>query len=106
MFSPKPIIGILGGIGSGKSFVARLFGEIADYLEVKGENPFRVRAYRRAAQTLETLTEEASVLGERRDVVVAAVPVLGAAWYREELARRYGLGDPAVPWSGTAAAVP
>jgi len=45
--------------------IARLFGEIADYLEVKGENPFRVRAYRRAAQTLETLTEEASVLGER-----------------------------------------
>ena len=27
MFSGKPIIGISGGIGSGKSFVARLFGE-------------------------------------------------------------------------------
>jgi DNA polymerase/3'-5' exonuclease PolX len=24
--------------------------EIADFLEIKGENPFRVRAYRRAAQ--------------------------------------------------------
>ncbi len=45
--------------------IADLLGEIADYLEVKGENPFRVRAYRRAAQTLELLTEEASVLAER-----------------------------------------
>ncbi|MBI4536522.1 MAG: DNA polymerase/3'-5' exonuclease PolX [candidate division NC10 bacterium] len=45
--------------------IAALFTEIADYLEVKGENPFRVRAYRRAAQTLETLAEQASVLAER-----------------------------------------
>jgi dephospho-CoA kinase len=28
VFSNKPIIGIVGGIGSGKSFIARLFGEI------------------------------------------------------------------------------
>ena len=28
MFAGKPIIGISGGIGSGKSFVARLFGEM------------------------------------------------------------------------------
>ena len=28
MFDGKPIIGIAGGIGSGKSFVARLFGEL------------------------------------------------------------------------------
>lgn len=28
MFSKKPIIGIVGGIGSGKTFVARLFGEL------------------------------------------------------------------------------
>ena len=28
MFAGKPIIGIAGGIGSGKSFVARLFGEM------------------------------------------------------------------------------
>ena len=27
MFQGKPIIGIAGGIGSGKSFVAKLFGE-------------------------------------------------------------------------------
>jgi dephospho-CoA kinase len=28
MFQAKPIIGIAGGIGSGKSFVARMFGEL------------------------------------------------------------------------------
>lgn len=28
MFAGKPIIGIVGGIGSGKSFVARVFGEM------------------------------------------------------------------------------
>src|SRR5690349_1519146 len=28
MFAGRPIIGITGGIGSGKSFVARLFGEL------------------------------------------------------------------------------
>ena len=28
MFAGKPVIGIIGGIGSGKSFVARLFGEM------------------------------------------------------------------------------
>ena len=28
MFAGKPIIGIAGGIGSGKSFVASLFGEL------------------------------------------------------------------------------
>jgi dephospho-CoA kinase len=28
MFAGKPVIGVAGGIGSGKSFVARLFGEL------------------------------------------------------------------------------
>src|SRR5687767_11437573 len=28
MFAGKPIIGITGGIGSGKSFVAKIFGEL------------------------------------------------------------------------------
>ncbi len=35
--------------------VARIFNEIADLLEIKGENPFRIRAYRRAAQNIEGL---------------------------------------------------
>ncbi|UCD85576.1 MAG: DNA polymerase/3'-5' exonuclease PolX [Deltaproteobacteria bacterium] len=38
--------------------IARVFMEIADLLEIKGENPFRIRAYRRAAQNLEGLTRD------------------------------------------------
>jgi DNA polymerase (family 10) len=32
--------------------IARIFNDIADLLEIKGENPFRIRAYRRAAQNM------------------------------------------------------
>jgi DNA polymerase (family 10) len=35
--------------------IARIFNDIADLLEIKGENPFRIRAYRRAAQNIEGL---------------------------------------------------
>lgn len=35
--------------------IAKIFDEIADLLEIKGENPFRIRAYRRAAQNIEGL---------------------------------------------------
>ncbi len=44
--------------------VARVFNEIADMLELKGENPFRIRAYRRAAQNIEALSMEVSGLDE------------------------------------------
>ncbi|MEW6163297.1 MAG: DNA polymerase/3'-5' exonuclease PolX [Nitrospirota bacterium] len=36
--------------------IARIFNDIADLLEIKGENPFRIRAYRHAAQNIEGLT--------------------------------------------------
>ena len=47
------------------SEVAALFNEIADFLEIKGENPFRVRAYRRAAQAMEGLTEDVAAVAAR-----------------------------------------
>lgn len=37
--------------------VARIFNDIADLLEIKGENPFRIRAYRKAAINVESLTQ-------------------------------------------------
>jgi DNA polymerase (family X) len=37
--------------------VARVFGEIGDLLEIKGENPFKIRAYRNAADTIAHLAE-------------------------------------------------
>ena len=42
--------------------VARQFDLMGDVLELKGENPFRIRAYRRAARNLEALTEDVEVL--------------------------------------------
>jgi DNA polymerase (family X) len=36
--------------------IAMIFNRIADYLEIKNDNPFRIRAYRRASQNLESLT--------------------------------------------------
>jgi len=37
--------------------IAAMFDQTADLLEVKGENQFRVRAYRRAARTIEGLPQ-------------------------------------------------
>ncbi|MGD9079085.1 MAG: DNA polymerase/3'-5' exonuclease PolX, partial [Desulfobacterales bacterium] len=38
--------------------IAAIFEEIADFLEIEGENPFRIRAYRNAARTVTGLGEE------------------------------------------------
>jgi DNA polymerase (family 10) len=40
--------------------IAALFSQVADLLEIQGENPFRVRAYRSAARTLGDLGESAA----------------------------------------------
>jgi DNA polymerase/3'-5' exonuclease PolX len=37
--------------------VAQVFDEVADLLELLGENPFRTRAYRRAAVTVRDLAQ-------------------------------------------------
>ena len=37
--------------------IAAMFDQTADLLEIKGDNPFRVRAYRRAARTVEGLPQ-------------------------------------------------
>ncbi len=55
--------------------IAKLFNEIADFLEVKGENPFRIRAYRRAAQTVEGLPDDVAALAER--AALLEVPGIG-----------------------------
>ncbi|HUV01946.1 MAG TPA: DNA polymerase/3'-5' exonuclease PolX [Desulfobacteria bacterium] len=48
--------------------IARIFNEIADILEVKGENAFKIRAYRKAALTIETLIQDLTVIAERGGV--------------------------------------
>ena len=55
--------------------IAKIFNDIADLLEIKGENPFRIRAYRRAALNIESFTKN-----------VAEAP-------REELVQIPGIGQ-------------
>ena len=45
--------------------VARIFNAIAEMLEIKGGNPFRIRAYRRAAENIEGLADDVATLIER-----------------------------------------
>lgn len=42
--------------------IAAAFDEIADLLEIEGANPFRIRAYRNAARTLQDLPQDAAVM--------------------------------------------
>lgn len=46
--------------------VARLFDRMADLLEIRGDNPFRIRAYRRASQSLEGLGEDIEVIAKEQ----------------------------------------
>ena len=48
--------------------IAIVFNNIADLLEIRGENPFRIRAYRRAAQNLEGIAEDLEVIAKRGDL--------------------------------------
>ncbi len=50
------------------SEIAQLFHEVADLLEIQGENPFRVRAYRRAAESLEALSEGVATIAARGEL--------------------------------------
>ncbi|MFH0930546.1 MAG: helix-hairpin-helix domain-containing protein, partial [Candidatus Zixiibacteriota bacterium] len=40
--------------------IANIFYRIAEILEIQGENPFKIRAYIEAAQTVESYTRELS----------------------------------------------
>jgi DNA polymerase (family 10) len=51
------------------SDIARIFNRVADLLEIKAANPFRVRAYRNAARTVEDEPQSmASLLDEGKDL--------------------------------------
>lgn len=49
--------------------IAQRFEEFADLLEIKGDNPFRIRAYRNAARTVEDLPHELeTMVAEEKDL--------------------------------------
>jgi DNA polymerase (family 10) len=56
---------------------ARLFEEIADLLEIQDANPFRIRAYRNAARTIETLSQPIESLLEDEDAKLEDLPGIG-----------------------------
>ena len=45
--------------------IAQVFGEIADLLEIKGENAFKIRAYRSAAETIGTSADAVARLDDK-----------------------------------------
>lgn len=55
--------------------IAKIFNEIAGLLEVKGENPFRIRAYRKAAQNIDGLPKDVSLMTEKE---LLEIPGIGA----------------------------
>jgi DNA polymerase (family X) len=54
--------------------IAKIFSEIAELLELKGENVFRIRAYQRASQNLDGLTKDVAALKQDE---LEAIPGIG-----------------------------
>ena len=80
--------------------LARVFGEIGDLLEIKGENPFKIRAYRNAADTIAHLPESISTLapadrlgipGIGKDLAAKLAELIetGASRYHQELLEEF-----------------
>lgn len=57
--------------------ITRVFREIADMLEAKRDNIFKIRAYRKAAASIETLTEPLGNLA--REERLGEMPGVGPA---------------------------
>jgi DNA polymerase (family 10) len=80
--------------------IAQLFGEIADLLEIKGENVFKLRAYRSASETIAAWPEP---VARMTDAQLRALPGIGkdlaakvrelaetgASVYHQELAQQF-----------------
>ncbi len=57
--------------------IARVFSEIADLLEIKGDNPFRIRSYRNAAEAIEGLPESLKALYEKGEEGLKGIHAIG-----------------------------
>lgn len=57
--------------------IGDLFDETADLLEIQGENPFRVRAYRNAARTIRELDKPLAVLIQSPEFQLTNLPGIG-----------------------------
>ena len=55
--------------------ISAIFSEIANILEIKGDNPFRIRAYQKAAQNIQGLTDDIEVFF--KDNKLTDIPGIG-----------------------------
>ena len=80
--------------------IARVLTEIGDLLEIKGENPFKIRAYRNAAETIVhepapvagmTAAERLALPGVGKDLAAKIGELLdtGAIQYHQELLEEF-----------------
>jgi DNA polymerase (family X) len=56
--------------------IANIFYETADLMEVRGDDPFRIRSYRRAGEALETLTQQVAEIHQDEKALLA-IPGIG-----------------------------
>ena len=63
--------------------IAGIFGEIADLLEVKGDNPFRIRSYRNAALTIENLPVDIKTMYRQDENSLEDLPRIGKALHEK-----------------------
>ncbi|MCJ7717469.1 MAG: helix-hairpin-helix domain-containing protein [Anaerolineales bacterium] len=62
------------------SEIARIFNKVADLLEIKGENPFRIRAYRNAARTVGDLSQNISEMVSGKDDLSKLPEIYNVIW--------------------------
>src|SRR5712691_2720173 len=63
--------------------IAKIFTEIADLLEIKSENPFKIRAYRNAADTIAHVTDRLGACSDEQLRAIAGIGKDLAAKIRE-----------------------
>ena len=85
--------------------IARVFTDIADLLKLKGENPFKIRAYQKAVRSIEHLPVEVEQLvaedrlkeipgvGEAISQKITELVTTGHLDYYEKLKAEFPEGD-------------
>ncbi|MEE8423257.1 MAG: helix-hairpin-helix domain-containing protein, partial [Thermodesulfobacteriota bacterium] len=63
--------------------IAEIFYEIANILEIKGENPFRIRSYRNAGLTIENLTLDLKTIIDRDESELEKIPNIGKSLHEK-----------------------
>ncbi len=71
--------------------IAKIFSEIADLLEIKGGDQFRIRSYRNASIVIDGLTESLKTLHEKGEKGLDGIPGIGVS-LREKIIEMLSTG--------------